>query len=98
MGVLTVADGDLLAAYCEAWVEMIEALEEIAREGATAVSDKGSVYQHPAVGRKNKAIERLVKIGSHFGMSPSSRVGLKAEKKPPADPLTDMLKKRGSNN
>jgi P27 family predicted phage terminase small subunit len=56
--------------YCEAFEEFIEARSEIDREGATCMSDKGGAYQHPAVGRKNKAIARMKQFGALFGMSP----------------------------
>lgn len=55
---------DDLAMYCEAYHEFRVALTEIESEGATSTSDKGNAYQHPAVGRKNKAIERMNKLRS----------------------------------
>jgi P27 family predicted phage terminase small subunit len=76
LGLLTKNDYDLLSLYCEAWDEVFDAMQEIAKEGATCSSDKGGLYQHPAVGRKNKAIQRIRQFGSDFGMNPAARVGL----------------------
>lgn len=79
---LTQADLNLLALYCEAWDEFFAAREVVASEGMTAVSAKGGVFQHPAVGIKNRAIARIRQIGGDFGLSPASRVGLKATSAP----------------
>ena len=97
-GLVTKLDGDFLALYCEAFEELIEAREEIKKEGATCESKKGGHYQHPAVGRKNKAIDRMRCFGALFGMSPSDRVGLNIGGEEEPDPLAALLKKRGSLN
>jgi P27 family predicted phage terminase small subunit len=76
-GLLKPAFGDLLALYCEAFEEVLDAKAEITKEGATCMSEKGGMYQHPAVGRKNKAIQRMRVLGGLFGMSPSDEAGLK---------------------
>lgn len=76
IGCLTMIDTNLLALYCEAWDEFFEARAEIEKSGIVAMSDKGAEYQHPAVGIKNKAIQRIKQIGAEFGMSPTARVGL----------------------
>lgn len=76
IGCLTHNDQKLLSLYCEAWDEFFDARAEIEREGSTCTTDKGTCYQHPAVGRKNKAIQRIRQIGGDFGMSPAARVGL----------------------
>jgi P27 family predicted phage terminase small subunit len=76
LGLLTKNDHDHLSLYCEAWDDLFSSLKEIETEGATCSSDKGGLYQHPAVGRKNKAIQRIRQLGSDFGMNPAARVGL----------------------
>lgn len=76
IGCLTGVDTNLLALYCEAWDEFFAARAEIEKSGIVAMSDKGAEYQHPAVGIKNKAIQRIKQLGGEFGMSPASRVGL----------------------
>ena len=98
-GLLTKLDGDFLALYCEAFEEFIEARNQIEIEGATCKSENGGHYQHPAVGRKNKAIERMRRFGALFGMSPSDRVGLNiGGDAGDVDPLAALLKRRGSLN
>lgn len=81
LGLLTDADDDFLAAYCDAYSEMVKATYDIREEGPISVSEKGSPYQNPRVGQKNKAVEKLVKIGALFGLSPSSRSGLHVDVK-----------------
>ena len=76
-GLMKPAYGDALALYCEAFEDMLDAREEIAKEGATCTSDNGGAYQHPAVGRKNKAIQRMKAFGALFGLSPSDAANLK---------------------
>ena len=76
MGVATTADGDMLAMYCEAFSDFMKASAEIASDGLTCISEKGAQYQHPAVGIKNKAIERMRHLAALFGLSPSSRADL----------------------
>lgn len=76
-GLMTFLDRDMLASYCEAWGDFFEARAEIERDGPTCHSDKGGAYQHPAVGRKNSALERIRKLAAEFGMSPASRTSVK---------------------
>lgn len=63
---------DFLALYCQAHEDYHHACETIDREGEFVHSEKGGVYQHPAVGMKHKAIERIAKFGREFGFSPTS--------------------------
>jgi P27 family predicted phage terminase small subunit len=70
-------DGDVVAAYCEAWAEFVEARSWIEENGRIACGEKGGEYQHPMVGIKNKAVERMGRLGAQFGWSASARTGLK---------------------
>ena len=79
MGVIGDIDAHALALYCDAYQEYCEARDYIKEHGKIAVSEKGGEYQHPMVGIKNKAAERMNRLGSQFGWSPSARVGLKVE-------------------
>jgi P27 family predicted phage terminase small subunit len=88
---LTEVDCRLFALYCEAWEDFAAARALIAKEGLIAVSDKGAEYQHPAVGVKNKAIQRIKQIGAEFGIGPASRVGMKlGSSTSAADALTEF--------
>lgn len=95
-GLLTAVDVGVLAMYCEAWDEFFEAREHIAKHGLIAVGEKGAEYQHPAVGIKNKAIQRIKQIGAEFGMTPSSRTGISLTPQKAVDPLDQYLNQRQS--
>ncbi|MEM8863991.1 MAG: phage terminase small subunit P27 family [Planctomycetota bacterium] len=69
-------DALAIASLCEAVAEFQQARDEIKRDGATCVSEKGGSYQHPAVGRKNKALERMRYLMARFGMTPSDRASM----------------------
>lgn len=79
MGVIGDVDGDVIAAYCEAWSEFVLARKYIDEHGEIACGEKGGEYQHPMVGIKNKAVERMGRLGAQFGWSASARTGLKVE-------------------
>ena len=80
MGVLTKADGMLLAMLCGPLTRYIEALEIIEAEKGAAkyltTTDKGAVYQNPMLGVMNVAWVQVVKLSSEFGLTPSSRSSL----------------------
>lgn len=63
---------DFLAFYCQAHQDYHDACRVIEDQGEFVHSEKGGVYQHPAVGMRNKAIERIAKFGREFGLSPTS--------------------------
>lgn len=75
-GLIRPFDAYALWQYCDACSDFIEADRIIREEGRVARSDKGAVYQHPAVGMKNKAAGRIKQLGALFGWSPADRVGL----------------------
>ena len=81
-GLLAHVDGFSLGRYCQDWCEYWTLLEVIQTEGYTVQSDAGNLYQHPAVGAKNKAADRLSRFEARFGMTPSDRVGLRVTNKP----------------
>jgi len=66
-----------LVLFCEAWAEYVFALQELAKlKSRTAQSDAGNVYQHPLVGIRNKAADRLDKLGRQFGYSPATKTNV----------------------
>lgn len=75
-----VALGLLVTALCD-FVIAREIIDNESEKGENvrfcSVTDKGNVIQHPAVGVMNKAHARVLKLLQEFGMTPSSRAGLK---------------------
>lgn len=79
-GLLASIDKFAMGRYCENWLMYQDAKALIESGGIVAYTDSGNVYQHPAVGIKNKADERLCRFEAKYGMTPSDRVGLKFDK------------------
>jgi P27 family predicted phage terminase small subunit len=75
-GLLAEIDAYALARYCDDWVEYWEAKRIVDTDGIVSLSEKGTEFQNPAVGVKNKAAERMTRFEARFGMTPSDRSGL----------------------
>lgn len=83
-GLLARVDAFALARYCDDWVQYWAASRIIAASGMVSVSDNGAEYQHPAVGIRNKAADRMSRFEARFGMTPSDRSGLHVASSTPA--------------
>jgi len=90
-GLLTRVDRAALAAYCQAWSTWVESVKQLREEGQVLISDKGYVYQHPLVAIRDKAVEQMRRFMVEFGMTPSSRSRVKAEKVEEVDELERLL-------
>ena len=82
-GLLAEIDAYALARYCDDWVEYWEAKRIVDNDGIVSLSEKGTEFQNPAVGVKNKAAERMTRFEARFGMTPSDRSGLGVSSKAP---------------
>lgn len=81
-----------LAAYCESVADLQSAIAAIEAEGATFVTEKGYVGQHPAVAMKAAAMARIKIFAREFGLTPASRGNVPQPEAPPeADALGDFL-------
>jgi P27 family predicted phage terminase small subunit len=76
MRVLTMADRDMLAAYCEAVVMHREASRIIARDGML-LHDGNGAYKNPATLLQREAANAIKAFGTEFGLSPSARTRIK---------------------
>ncbi len=78
MGVLTLADMGVLAAYCDAWGRWIEASALIKKHGIIIVGRKtGMPYCNPAIGLMHRAKKDLVQFGAELGLTPAGRTKIK---------------------
>ena len=75
-GLLHSPDYSQLLLYAEAYQDFVGAMDDIKEKGATLTSEKGNPYQNPSCGRKNKAVERMLKLSAKFGFTPVDRIGL----------------------
>jgi P27 family predicted phage terminase small subunit len=92
---LSRADGSLLALYCSTFALWVEAKANIAAEGMTTKTDKGSLKVSPYVSIAAVAVNQLGRLLVEFGLSPSARSRLRlghAEAK--KDDLDDFLERQ----
>lgn len=73
-GIFTKADADAFANYCELWAEWCDARDDINKNGS--VNEDGDRLR-PIAKRESDLSQRLIRIASEFGMTPSSRSSVK---------------------
>ncbi len=85
-GLLTNIDGDMLAAYCNAYGMFSDAVEEMEKFKANGGnwfkydSDKGNEVQRVLVGVINQTRKAMQSLAAEFGMSPAQRSKVVAKK------------------
>jgi len=104
-GVLTACDQASLAAYCSAYARWVEA-EEALRTGGRDKTPLALVYTtktgypipNPYIGIANSALQVMHKFCSEFGMTPTSRTRIGAEKAAggSGDAFTDFMSSIGA--
>lgn len=92
-GMLRQSDQALLFAYCEAMAEVVYCVKQLEKCPRLIETDKGNWVQNPLVGIKNKAVQRLIALAGHFGLSPAARTRIKAEESGKKDEFEAFLKK-----
>lgn len=94
LGLLTGIDRAALAAYCLAWSRWVQAEEAVRETGLLLQSAKTMVfYQNPMVAIANRAQAEMRRWIQEFGMTPSSRSGMKVtESNEKKNPLAKYLK------
>ncbi len=88
LGLLTLIDGDCLAAYCQAWAEFRLATETLASEGHYTSTAAGGLKPHPAATMQRNAWRAIREFAALFGLDPSSRSKLSV---PPVQEAMDPL-------
>jgi P27 family predicted phage terminase small subunit len=73
LGLLTEADGDALAAYCQALAMLAKATRAVNRKGLTLVTPTGQVRTRPEVIIQQRALVIVRGYAEVFGLTPSSR-------------------------
>jgi P27 family predicted phage terminase small subunit len=92
-GVLTLADGEVLEAWCRAVATARAADAVVAREGLTTPTQAG-ITTHPCVRISRNAWDSAARLGGLLGLDPSSRSKLHAPKKPETDTAGEFLSGR----
>lgn len=92
VGLLTDLDMAVLAGYCDAYSQWAQATVEVQTKGMIYKKADGSPGLNPFLRVAREAYDRMMKAAVLIGMSPSSRAGLKVEKKKPKDEADEFLK------
>jgi len=92
MGLLSQVDSMALAAYCAAVSRLWLAEEQLKVEGLTVTNERGRTIKNPLVDVANAAAKQISMFASQFGMSPSTRSGVKAQLPEKENPLSRFKK------
>lgn len=92
MGLLSKVDSMALAAYCAAVARLWLAEEQLKVEGLTVTNERGRRIKNPLVDVANAAAKQISMFASQFGMSPSTRSGVKAMQPEKENPLAKFKK------
>ena len=98
--VMTKADVEALARYCDTYEWWLATREKLRKEGDTypILNDKGEVKyiaQRPEVAIAHKLAAQLHTLEADFGLNPSSRTKLATQNEAPKDDLEAFFTKHG---
>lgn len=85
-------DRALLVAYAQAWSDMRDAVLAIEKFSKMEVCLEKFEGLDSARKAKKQAVNELLRVAPHFGLSPATRAKLSAPVKQDADPFEDFLK------
>jgi P27 family predicted phage terminase small subunit len=91
LGLFTVLDKAEFAAYCQAWGRWVEAEEALRQYGAVIVTPNKMLAQSPYLSIANRAMADMRSAAASFGMTPSSRGKVKADKPAEKDEFAEMF-------
>ena len=89
-GVMTVVDRTALEAYCSEYSKWVFASGQIQKHGMLIKAQSGFPMQSPYLTIANKAQGEMRKWLVEFGMTPSSRAGLKVDKVKPKGKVSEF--------
>ena len=90
LGILTQIDRAALAGYCQSYARWVEAEDKVAERGEVVKSVNGNIMTNPYLTVANKSLENMRKFLVEFGMTPSSRTRIAAEKQPEGGEYDDL--------
>jgi len=79
-GVLTEAESDVLALYCTAYCQWVEATKEVTKHGMVVKSPNNFPIQNPYLGVANQAAKQMRSLLIELGMTPASRSRIAVER------------------
>lgn len=101
-GLLATIDMNLFITYCQQMGIFIESQHVLKKEGRVVKTKSGYSQPHPYVAIGNSAHQIAIKIAASFGITPSARTRVSAEKKAidekPKDGILRLVPKKVSSN
>lgn len=94
MKILTSADADALALYCQTYQRWVEASEKIDEEGMVVTTDNGYPVMSPYITIVNQCIKTMQRLLTEFGMTPASRSRIRVPEKQNDDEFDAFLRRR----
>lgn len=94
MGVLSSADADAVAVYCQVAVRYQDATAQIAEKGLTVDSPNGYPIINPALSIVNKCIQQMHRLLTEFGMTPAARSRIAVPEPEKADDYESFKRKK----
>ena len=97
MDLLTKADGNMLAIYCQSLARLAECERMIEEEGSTyktytSTGELSQIKTHPAARMAKELYTTVCRLGKEFGLSPSARSHLNvSDAKPKTKTAKEML-------
>lgn len=88
-GLLSAADVQAFASYCAAWSDFKRATAGLIATGDILDNDMLS----PFIRMRRNAMQDIIRIGGHFGLSPSTRSGITAAKPVTENPMAKFFNK-----
>lgn len=81
LGLLTYIDKAALVSYCTAYADLQRTERDIAKHGATQLTENGYEQNRPVVAIRNQARAAVKQFLAEFGLSPSARTRINATPK-----------------
>lgn len=97
LGVFRESDESALTIYASAYARWREAEQHLAKEGAVIEAKDGSPKRNPWLLIQSQAEEQMRKFLSEFGLTPSSRQKIKAEKTVTNNPFAAFTAQEATN-
>lgn len=93
LGLLTIVDGDTLAAYCQSFAEFQAATKILKKEGRVFKTATGYMAPHPAISMQRSALQHIRAFAALFGLDPADRGRMSTPvKSDETDPFEEFLK------
>ena len=94
MQLLSSADGDAIAMYCDYYARWEEATKQLADNGMIVHTENGFPVQSPYLGIANKAMAAMQRLLIEFGMTPASRSRIHLPEGKPDDQFEAYLRRK----